>query len=168
MVERYVFGSVGLVKLMRCLRLGVVAGIAATACEAAWSSLEPALLGGRRPVFDTTLMAGRFVAANTGRTLDDRQARRLGTLMRLAYGPSWGVLLGITTARRRPGLVSATATLGLAIWLVEMTMLPRTRATPPLRLWPGTDVALDLSNTLIYAAVATLVVRAGASDSSSG
>lgn len=154
--------------LMRGIRRGAVAGVVATVCEAAWSSVEPSLLGGRRPIFDTTLMARRLVAAVTGRRLDDREARRLGALMRLAYGPAWGVLLGALCSRRRPTMVGATVGLGLTIWLVEMTVLPRTRATPPLRRWPRTDVALDLSNTLIYAAVAALVVRAGARDGSSG
>jgi hypothetical protein len=111
-------------------------------------------------VFDTSLMARRLVRAATGRSLEPQEARRVGSIMRAVYGPTWAMLLGAATARRRPDLLRTTLLLAAAIWLIELATLPRVRATPPLRLWPATDVALDLSNTLVYATVATLVLRA--------
>lgn len=143
---------------------GALAGAVATGCEAAWSACEPRLLGGRRPVFDTSVMAHRLVRAASGRSLDEDQARRIGTAMRLVYGPSWAMLLGVATARHRPKLLRTTVLLAGTIWVIELATLPLVRATPPLRLWPGTDVALDLSNTVVYAAAATLIVRAGRRD----
>ncbi len=123
---------------------GLIAGAVATATEAAWTRAQVTLLGGRQPVFTPDLMVQHMVLAATGRPLNRRVARALGVLMRSGYGPSWAAAWVLARGGRQPRLVRDLCVLGGIIWVVEITTLPIVRATPPLRRWPATDIALDL------------------------
>ncbi len=132
---------------------GLIAGALATAAEAVWTRAQVRLLGGRKPVFTPALMVSRMVHAATGHSLDRRVAGVLGGGMRAGYGPSVAVLWTLLRNGRRPRSVRDTCLLGGFIWAFEIAALPAVRATPPLRRWPRPDVALDLSNGLVFAAV---------------
>lgn len=137
---------------------GLIAGALATATEAAWTRAQVTLLGGRQPVFTPDLMVHRMVLAATGHSLDRRIERVLGVLLRSGYGPSWAAAWVLARGGRKPRLVRDSCVLGGIIWVVEITTLPIMRATPPLRRWPATDIALDLSNGLVFALVANAVL----------
>ena len=137
---------------------GLIAGALATATEATCTRAQVTMLGGRRPVFTPTLMVHRMVLAATGQSLDRRVERVLGVLMRSCYGPSWAAAWVLVRGGREPRLVRDSCVLGGIIWVFEITTLPTMRATPPLRRWPATDIALDLSNGLIFAVVANAVL----------
>lgn len=140
------------------LTRGVIAGVLATAAEAGWTRAQVTMLGGREPVFTPTLMVHRMVLAATGNSLDRRVARALGVLMRSGYGPSWAAAYALVRGGGRLRWGRDTCILSVAIWIFEIATLPILRATPPLRRWPLTDIALDLSNALVFAAVANAVM----------
>jgi hypothetical protein len=137
---------------------GLIAGAVATATEAVWTRAQVTMLGGRRPVFTPDLMVHRMVLAATGRSLDRRVSCALGVLMRSGYGPSWAAAWVLARGGRQPRVVRDSCVLGGIIWVFEITTLPTMRATPPLRRWPATDIALDLSNGLVFAVVANAVL----------
>ncbi|MHB8718380.1 MAG: hypothetical protein ACYDAC_05765 [Candidatus Dormibacteria bacterium] len=136
---------------------GLVAGAVATVAESRWSRAQVKMLGGRRPVFTPALMVHRMVLAATGHSLDGRVASVLGVLMRSGYGPSWAAAWVLARGGRQPRLLRDSCILGGLIWVFEITTLPTLRATPPLRRWPATDIALDLSNGLVFAVVVNAV-----------
>jgi hypothetical protein len=102
-------------------------------------------------------LALEWIAA-TGHALDNTVARRLGVLMRSGYGPTWAVAWALVRRGRVPRLGRDTCILGVIIWTFEITSLPIVRATPSLRFWPAADIALDLSNGLIFAVVTNSVL----------
>ncbi len=140
------------------LAQGLIAGALATASEAAWTRMQVRMLGGRQPVFMPAMLVHRMVLAATGHSLDRRVARALGVLMRAGYGPSWAAAWVLVRGGREPRLVRDTCVLGGIIWAFEIVALPTMRATPPLCHWPATDIALDLSNGLVFAVVTNAVM----------
>ncbi len=140
------------------LTRGVIAGALATAGEVSWTRALVKLRGGREPVFAPSLIVRRMVLAATGHSLDRRAARALGGLMRAGYGPSWAAAYAVVRGDSPPRWARDTCTLGAVIWIFEMATLPMVRATPPLRRWPPAEIALDLSNGLVFAALANTVM----------
>ena len=137
------------------LREGFIVGASATAAEALSSRAQPRLLGGRRPVIDATAMASALLERLKGNRPSDRLARLWGDAMRCAYGPTWAIAwISVQPRTRAQPRARSAVLLAVTIWVAEMVMLPGAGATPPLREWPGVDIALDLSNALTYAAVA--------------
>ncbi len=138
---------------------GLIAGVLGTAAEAAWTRAQVRMLGGRKPDFTPDVMVSRMFHAATGHSLDQRVAGVLGGGMRAGYGPSLAVLWTLLRNGRGPRLVHDTCMLGGLIWTFEIAALPAVRATPPLRRWPIPDVALDLSNGLVFAAVTNATLQ---------
>ena len=138
---------------------GLIAGALATAAEAVWTRAQVRLLGGRKPVFAPSVMVSRMFHAATGHSLNERVAGALGVGMRTGYGPSLAVLWTLLRNGRCPRWVRDTCLLGGLIWAFEIAALPAVRATPPLRRWPRSDVALDLSNGLVFAAVTNAMLQ---------
>lgn len=137
------------------LRNGALAGVLATVVEGA--SLRLLTGDGRKPVFlpeeMVQRMAGRF-----GYLASDNAARRIGTVLRAGYGPTWGLAWAVVRHERASRHLSNTVALGFVIWGFELMVLPRVQATPPLRRWPRADIALDLVNCLAFAATYTGVI----------
>ena len=142
------------------LRRGAVAGLAGVMAEAAWSRREPAMLGGRPPIFDPQRMAQRLLHRLTGRRPSERTARLCATAMRSLYGPAWGALGAMPRLVRRPSVRASALVLGSAIWGFELLTLPRVGATPPAREWTRTEIALDAANAALFALVTSLVLAA--------
>lgn len=141
--------------LRRRIFHGLVAGTAATTAEATWSRVEPHLLGGRPPVFDTTVMASALLSRVIGRPPRQSIARVCGTAMRCGYGPLWATAASLLTkAHWRGPRVRSVAVGAVIIWSFELIVLPRSGATPALRRWPAPDIALDLINAVVYSAAA--------------
>lgn len=138
---------------------GLTAGALATVAEAAWTRAQVRMLGGRKPVFTPDVMVSRMVVTATGHSLGPRVAGVLGIGMRTGYGPSLAVLWTLLLNGRRPRSVRDTCLLGGLIWAFEIAALPAVRATPPLRRWPIPDVALDLSNGLVFASVTNAMLH---------
>ncbi len=75
-----------------------------------------------------------------------------GTALRCAYGPAWAGSWALLN--RRSPTVRSAALLAVIIWTFELVILPRSGATPQLHEWPSMEIPLDLTNALVYAAVA--------------
>lgn len=144
----------------RRLRDGFVAGAIATGAETLWSHTEPRLLGGRPPVFDTTVMASALLLRLTGRPPSPGWARVCGIGMRCAYGPTWAGGWSLLTTSRKGPTIGSVGVAALSIWGFELAILPRSGATPPLRDWQRLEIVLDLTNAAIYAAVAGVILSA--------
>lgn len=136
-----------------------IAGSMGTLAEAVWSRWDLKLHGGQPRVFAPRLMVQRLASAVTGHELNDGVAEAVAGAMRAGYGPAWAVAwtLGPGHCRRRHPFGDAIL-LALLIWAFELTVLPATGATPPLRRWPAGDVAWDLAQCLVFAGVTTSVL----------
>jgi hypothetical protein len=141
------------------VRQGLRAGAIATSAEAFWSRAQPRLLGGRTPIFDTTVMASALITRWTGKAPTHRLAHASGTAMRCAYGPTWAMVWAVVLRRTRRRTTLCTATLlALMIWSTELLLLPRIGAAPPVRRWAPVDVLLDASNAALYSAVVSVAL----------
>ncbi|MFN2568658.1 MAG: hypothetical protein ABR564_03535 [Candidatus Dormibacteria bacterium] len=139
---------------------GILAGAAGTTAEAAWSRVEHHLLGGRPPVFDTTVMASALLSRVIKRPPPRSVARACGTAMRCGYGPLWATVGSLLMKDDARGPSKRSLTLGaLSIWSFELIVLPRTGATPALRRWPPPHIALGLTNAVVYSGVAGATLR---------
>ncbi len=145
---------------VRGVRRGLVAGTAGTAAEMVATTVEDRLRGGPA-VFDPGVMAGRLAHSWLHRRFSAEQKRLLGTAMRWAYGPGWGVLFGVgrpALRRRAPDLAWPLLGLALggAVFGFELMALPLSRATPALNAWGRRQVLQDALNTAVYGLVVAL------------
>lgn len=110
--------------VLRCLG----AGTAGTLAEAILTKVQDRVRGGLA-VFDPGVMAGKLAETWLHRRPPAGWQRLLGTAMRCAYGPGWGMLFGLSRATLR-GLNPGRAwplhglLLGGALIAFEMTALP--------------------------------------------
>lgn len=139
------------------LRRAAVAGSLATVAEGLMMKLIPKLEHGREPVYLPQSMVRRM-ASRLGYTIDERTARRIGNAMRAGYGPAWGVGWALVRHGRIASPLRNACVLGPVIWAFELMVLPRVRATPPVRTWPRADVGWDLANCLVFAATYSGVI----------
>jgi hypothetical protein len=128
----------------------LAAGVVATALEATLTTAEARVFGSAP--YEPAAMAARL-ARRLGVRLPPERARIAGAAMRASYGPAWGLPAGLL-ARRLPW-PAAAALLASALFSFELTALPVTGATPPVREWRRRFVVLDALNVLAYAALAT-------------
>lgn len=137
------------------LRHAAVAGVLATVVESA--SLRLMVRAGQKPVFLPEKMVQRL-AGTVGYTVGEKPARRIGNVLRAAYGPTWGIAWAVLRRERGSRHLPHAFVLGSVIWAFELAVLPRVRATPPLRQWPRADIVMDLANCLAFAVTYTFVI----------
>jgi hypothetical protein len=145
--------------LLQDVTRGLVCGAIATVAEATWSFAEVRLRAGRRPVFDTTMMAARLLQRVTGTAPQHRVAAVTGSAMRAAYGPAWSLAWTAMPYWRRHSVVRASVALAAVIWLSELALLPWVGATPSLKRWPRADILLDGTNALVFSLVLTAALK---------
>lgn len=98
------------------------------------------------------------IAARVGYLVADKSASLIGTVLRAGYGPTWGIAWAVVHHERAPRHLLDAVALASVIWAFELVVLPRVRATPPLRMWPRADIASDLVNCLTFAGTYTCVI----------
>ena len=135
---------------IRRMVCGALAGLAGTATLTLLSAGEERRRG-RAPVYDPGLMVGRLAARYLGVELTDRQRQAAGLLMRWPYGALWGLALG--AAPSLGSWVLWGTALGGAAFGFELIALPLVGATPRLRQWGRSEIAVDAVNTFTYGLV---------------
>ena len=149
-------GTKGHRAIGRTVRRAAVAASLATVAETAEVQLVMQRHHGHEPVFLPRSMVLRL-AGQLGYAVDDRVARRIGNVMRAAYGPAWGIGWALLRRRRTPRRLHDACLLAVVMWVFELVMLPTVGATPPVGRWPRGDVGWDLANCVIFAATDTCV-----------
>jgi hypothetical protein len=71
----------------------------------------------------------------------------LNNVMHWTYGTSWGALLGLAAAGRRPGTGVAY---GLSVWSASLVHLPAMGLAPPIWKWDPKSIATDVGFHLVY------------------
>jgi hypothetical protein len=81
---------------------------------------------------------------------DERTEQRLATATHWSYGSGWGLVRAVV---RELGLQPASATLAqlALVWGTELTLLPRLKVAPPIRIWTRKEIAQDLIFHGLYA-----------------
>ncbi len=133
----------------------VAAGVAATAVgTAAMTAAQAAtyaLTGGERS--DAPGQVGRRLLEGVfDRKVPRRERDALNDAMHWLYGTSWGVGLGLVTARsdEPPPVLPTGAAIGLGVWAASLVELPLLGVAPPVwRQSPG-QVATDAGFHLVY------------------
>ncbi len=143
---------------MRAARVALEAGAAGTLAVSGLAKLERMLLG-RAPVYSPSLMAVRLSRKLIGRRPTREVRETAGTLMRWSYGPALGIGFGLARPSLPQGPLARGALLGLAVFGFELGVLPRVGATPRLRSWSRSEVALLLAHSLAYGLVTELAYQ---------
>jgi hypothetical protein len=133
----------------------VAAGVAATAVgTAAMTAAQSAAyaLTGAEPSDVPAEVGSRLLEGVFGRKVRRRERGPLNHAMHWLYGTSWGVGLGLVTARsdEPPPVLPTGAALGLGVWAASLVELPLLGVAPPVwRRSPG-QVAADAGFHLVY------------------
>lgn len=140
----------------RALASGLVGGAVGTLAVMGSELIEVAILG-RRPLYAPSLIVQRLLSRR-GAEPSAHTAARLGAGLRWAYGPTLGLVFdGLYPGTRsvwRRGLVT-----GGSVLLFELIAMPLVGATPPVALWPRSDVLLLGLHTLAYGVGSAVVWR---------
>lgn len=131
---------------------GALAGIAGAVALAVSDALERALLG-REPVYVPARVAARLSARVPG-------APRRGLALRFPYAALLGAGYGATRGLLPGSSARAGARLGVAVWALELLLLPATGATPPVRAWPRGEPGLLFLHTLVFGLVTAAAFEA--------
>jgi hypothetical protein len=133
----------------------IAAGVAATAVgTAAMSAAQAATyaLTDAQPSDAPGQVGRRLLEDVFGRKVPRRERGALNHAMHWLYGTSWGVGLGVITARRDepPPVAPTGAALGLGVWAASLVELPLLGVAPPVwRQSPG-RIAADAAFHLVY------------------
>jgi hypothetical protein len=138
--------------LARTIGKGIVAGVAGTAAMTISSTIEAKLRG---RAFSTAPAKATQKLLGIKEFESPRDEARFSDLVHWGYGTSWGIACAVL---RELGLPRAVATPAhfAAVWGSALVMLPSLDVAPPVYLWEGEDVAIDVFHHLVYAAATGL------------
>lgn len=125
---------------------GLVAGFAGTVAMTVSSTIEQRVRG-REPSSAPARAAERALGIEE---FENAAAeRRFSNLVHWGYGTGWGVVRGLLRAAGAPpGL--ATAGHFAAIWGSSLVTLPVLDVAPPVTMWGGTEIAIDVWHHMVY------------------
>jgi hypothetical protein len=135
---------------------GVVAGFVGTVGMTASSTIEQKL---RRREASSAPAKAAEKALGIESFKDARTEQRFSTLVHWGYGTGWGAARG---AMRALGLPPGAATAGhfSAIWGSSLVTLPMFDVAPPVTMWGGKEIAIDVWHHLVYVTTTALVYEA--------
>jgi hypothetical protein len=129
---------------------GALRGFSASMVLTAFEPVERALLG-RPPVYAPAAMVRRLIRGGPYGIQGVVYVRASGLVLRSLYGASIGALFAATRQRWPASGFGRTALMAGAIWAFELVALPASGATPPLRNWRRSEIALLLGHTFVFA-----------------
>ena len=142
----------------------IAAGVAASAVgTAAMTAAQTATyaLTGAEPSDAPGRVGRRLLEGVFGRKVRRREREALNQAMHWLYGTSWGVALGLVTARgaEPPPVARTGAALGLGVWAASLVELPLLGVAPPVwRQSPGA-IAADAGFHLVYGLAAAAALQ---------
>jgi hypothetical protein len=135
------------VSLATTIGKGLLAGFAGTAAMTVSSTLEQRLRG--RPASSAPADATAKVLGIAAFS-DDGAKERFSFLSHWGYGTGWGLVrAGLASAGLSPK--AATAAHLAAVWGNEQVMLPTLDVAPPITMWGGKEIAIDVWHHIVYA-----------------
>ena len=129
-----------------------------TLTVSALGPLEEKLLG-RTPLFAPARLAGRLLQKASGGHRSSVAVKiAAGHLMRWLYGPALGLAWSLARRALPRSRTLRVGALTAGVAALELTALPATEATPPLRRWKKVEIALLLAQIAAFAAVTELAM----------
>ena len=142
----------------------IAAGVAASAVgTAAMTAAQTATysLTAAKPSDAPGQVGRRLLEGVFGRKVRRREREALNQAMHWLYGTSWGVALGLATARgdEPPRIAPTGAVLGLGVWAASLVELPLLGVAPPVWRQSPRGVAADLGFHLVYGFAAAAALQ---------
>jgi hypothetical protein len=133
-------------RVARTIGKGVVAGLAGTAAMTVSSTAEAKLRG---RAFSKAPAKAAEKVLGIKQFESPRDEARFSDLVHWGYGTGWGVARALL---RELGLGPRLSTPAhfLAIWGSALVTLPSLDVAPPVYLWEGEDIAIDVFHHLVY------------------
>ena len=134
---------------------GILAGAAGTAAmTAAQTAYYQAT--GSEPSTTPAEVAKRVIRGVLQRDVSDDRTGVLNHAMHWTYGTSWGALLGLAAAGRRPG---AGVAFGLTVWAASLVQLPAMQLAPPVWEYDAKSLLPDVGFHLVYGVAAATAYK---------
>ena len=142
----------------------IAAGVAASAVGTAAMTAAQTVaysLTAAKPSDAPGKVGRRLLEGVFGRKVRRREREPLNQAMHWLYGTSWGVALGLVTARgdEPPRIVPTGAALGLGVWAASLVELPLLGVAPPVWRQSPRGVAADLGFHLVYGFAAAAALQ---------
>jgi hypothetical protein len=128
--------------LLRGLAAGAAGTAAMTAAQTAYYRVT-----GAEPSSTPAEVGKRIIRGVLRRDVPEDRDELLNNAMHWLYGTSWGAVLGLTAAGRRPG---AGVMFGLVVWGASLVELPALGLAPPVWEWDAKTLAPDVGFHLVY------------------
>jgi hypothetical protein len=135
---------------------GVAAGAAGTAAMTAAQLAYYKATGGE-PSSTPAEVAKRVIGGVLRRPVPEDSDELLNNAMHWLYGTSWGALLGLAAAGRRPGTGIA---FGLVVWGASLVELPAMKLAPPPWEYELKSIAPDVGFHLLYGVATATAYKA--------
>jgi hypothetical protein len=134
---------------------GALAGAAGTAAmTAAQTAYYKAT--GSEPSTTPAEVAKRVIRGVLQRDVPEDKTDLLNNAMHWIYGTSWGGLLGVAAAGRRPG---TGIVFGLTVWSASLVELPAMQLGPPVWEYDAKSLGPDLGFHLVYGVTAATAYK---------
>jgi hypothetical protein len=138
------------------LARGLAAGAAGTAAMTAAQTAYYKATGGE-PSSTPAEVAKRAIGGLAQRPVPEGHDALLNNAMHWLYGTSWGALLGLAAAGRRPGTGVA---FGLTVWGASLVHLPALGLAPPVWQYDARTLASDVGFHVVYGVAAASAYKA--------
>ena len=138
------------------LARGLLAGAAGTAAMTAAQTAYYKATGGE-PSSAPAEAGRRIIRGLLERQVPEGADGALNTGMHVLYGTSWGGLLGLAAAGRRPGV---GILFGLTVWAASLVELPAMKLAPPVWEYERKTLASDIGFHLVYGVTAATAYKA--------
>lgn len=137
---------------------GIAAGAAGTAAMTAAQAAYYKVTGAEASTTPAEV-AKRIIGGVLRRDVPEDRDALLNNAMHWTYGISWGALLGLTAAGRRPG---SGLLFGTVVWATSLVHLPAMKLAPPPWEYDVKSIAPDLGFHLLYGLVTASAYKATA------
>jgi hypothetical protein len=134
---------------LRTLTRGLLAGAAGTA---AMTAAQTAYLKarGEEPSTTPAEVGRRIVEGVLQRDVPEERMGALNNVMHWLYGTGWGVLFGLSRARRGAAPLADGARFAGIVWGASLVELPAMGLAPPVWEYPRDQLASDVGFHLVY------------------
>jgi hypothetical protein len=131
---------------------GLVAGFAGTVAMTISSTIEQKV---RRREASAAPAKAAERALGIARFENSAAERRFSSLVHWGYGTGWGAARGLL---RAVGFPPAVATAGhfAAVWGGSLVTLPTLDVAPPITMWGGKEIAIDVWHHVVYVTATAL------------
>jgi hypothetical protein len=135
---------------------GLLAGAAGTAAMTAVQTAYYKATGAESSSVPAEV-GKRVIGGLLQREVPEGRDGALNTAMHVLYGTSWGAVLGLAAAGRKPG---SGVLFGLTVWGASLVQLPAMKLAPPVWEYDATTLAPDVGFHLVYGVTTATAYKA--------